>query len=126
MTFVGPGGSYVAEATYRWVGEGAGQFSYVKPNASRGYCWLGLLGFVLLAMLGLLAWIFVDNNMRTTTVDPEIAPEVGPDIILPENIDSKKCVIWGDPHIIGWDGAQSNWYDEGDFWIASNNMLSIQ
>jgi len=36
------------------------------------------------------------------------------------------CQLWGDPHIITFDGSQFVFYREGDFWIINSTAVKIQ
>ncbi|CAE8686633.1 unnamed protein product [Polarella glacialis] len=36
------------------------------------------------------------------------------------------CKLWGDPHVISFDGPQFVFYREGDFWIVKTPALKIQ
>eukprot|EP00440_Ansanella_granifera_P001512 gb/GFBE01001629.1/.p1 GENE.gb/GFBE01001629.1/~~gb/GFBE01001629.1/.p1 ORF type:complete len:229 (+),score=37.88 gb/GFBE01001629.1/:1-687(+) len=36
------------------------------------------------------------------------------------------CKLWGDPHIITFDGTQFVFYREGDFWIVKSKQILIQ
>lgn len=38
----------------------------------------------------------------------------------------KHCKLWGDPHIITFDGAQFVFYREGNFWIIKSAAIRIQ
>ncbi|CAK0857155.1 unnamed protein product [Prorocentrum cordatum] len=68
LGYVGPGGDYAQQTTYKYVGGGAGQFGVVRmPGASSSCCLLLVpLGFLLL-LLPLLAWMFWPQTTTTTT-----------------------------------------------------------
>jgi len=38
----------------------------------------------------------------------------------------KECTIWGDPHIRTFDGARSDYYSSGEYWIVKSPNLWIQ
>lgn len=38
----------------------------------------------------------------------------------------KRCLFWGDPHILSFDGARPSFYGDGEFWIVKNKNVYIQ
>jgi len=36
------------------------------------------------------------------------------------------CLLWGDPHVEGFDKAIANFYDQGEFWVVKSAAVSIQ
>eukprot|EP00405_Crypthecodinium_cohnii_P017465 CAMPEP_0206454914 /NCGR_PEP_ID=MMETSP0324_2-20121206/21428_1 /ASSEMBLY_ACC=CAM_ASM_000836 /TAXON_ID=2866 /ORGANISM="Crypthecodinium cohnii, Strain Seligo" /LENGTH=550 /DNA_ID=CAMNT_0053925493 /DNA_START=157 /DNA_END=1809 /DNA_ORIENTATION=+ len=36
------------------------------------------------------------------------------------------CLIWGDPHITGFDGKQSNYYGQGEVWMVRTSQVYVQ
>jgi hypothetical protein len=41
-------------------------------------------------------------------------------------VDVGRCIFWGDPHIVTWDGARPSFYGDGEFWIVKNKQVYIQ
>merc|ERR1719436_848779 len=110
MTYVGSGGSYTTETTWKYVGEGAGEFEYVTPTRSCGFVFVGLgVGVLFLAVIVVLLFV---NPINTTTPAP-----IGP----PGN-----CLLWGDPHVETFDHAFTNWFDEGEYWVVKSPTVHIQ
>jgi len=109
MTFVGGGGSCTAETTYKYVGYGAGEFSYATPKKSNLVAFI--FGGMLVVVLIVIAIIFIQPATTTTTLP------AGP---------PKDCLMWGDPHVEGFDHAIANFYDEGEFWVVKSKSVHIQ
>jgi len=125
-SYVGQGrGGYSANPSYSYVGEGAGSYSkdvIVTPYGCRiKPCCLLL---PLLALIPLLYYLFkpcggmcdLFGLMCDACITPTPAP-VGP---------IKECTIWGDPHIRTFDGARSDYYSSGEYWIVKSPNLWIQ
>jgi len=112
MTFVGGGGSYTTETTYKYVGQGAGEFSYMTPKKTN------FLPFVLggLLVLALILAVVVLSSLSppTTTTTPK--PQGPPG----------DCLLWGDPHVETFDHGFPNFYDEGEYWIVKSPQVYIQ
>jgi len=112
MTFVGGGGSYTTETTYKYVGQGAGEFSYMTPKKTN------FLPFVLggLLVLALILAVVVLSSLGppTTTTTPK--PQGPPG----------DCLLWGDPHVETFDHGFPNFYDEGEYWIVKSPQVYIQ
>jgi len=111
MTFVGGGGSYTTETSYKYVGHGAGEFSYVMPKKTNFLPFIcgGLL--VLLLILGVV--LFSSGNPTTTTTPTPVGP-------------AGDCLLWGDPHVETFDHGFPNFYDEGEFWVVKSPQVYIQ
>jgi len=109
MTFVGGGGSYTTETTYKYVGFGAGEFSYATPKRANVLPFI--IGGVLLAVLIVVVILFVQSPTSTTTMP------MGP---------PGDCVMWGDPHVETFDGGFPNFYDEGEYWVVKSTNVQIQ
>jgi len=112
MTFVGAGGSYTVETSYKYVGNGAGEFSYVTPKKSNIalFCTVGVVVLVLIVVVIL----FMPGPPSTTTVmNPPLAP--------PED-----CLIWGDPHVETFDHGFPNFYEEGEYYLVKSPAVIIQ
>jgi len=112
MAYVGGGGAYTVETNYRYVGAGAGEFSYAKPVRSFSCVGVGV-GALLLVLLALFLFFFVFVDPTTTTTPRPISP--------PGN-----CLLWGDPHVETFDGGFPNFYGEGEFWMVKSPTVHIQ
>jgi len=108
MTFVGGGGSYTTETTYKYVGRGAGEFSYATPKQTNFLCFIvpGVLVLVLVVVLILFC------GSPTTTTTPAGPPG--------------DCLLWGDPHVETFDHGFPNFYEEGEYWVVKSDMVWIQ
>jgi len=107
LTYTGHGGDYVQETTYRYVGQGAGNFATVPIGVPRNWCWLWVpaVMLALLVLLALLPW-----------PDP-VPPPVGP---------PGTCAIYGDPHVETFDGQHASYYSAGEYWIVKSSTVHIQ
>merc|ERR1719203_1377770 len=66
LEFVGGNrGSYTTQTQYRYVGNGCGEFDYVKPAPN--YCICIVSSSILLLLLGLLLWFLLKDMTNTTT-----------------------------------------------------------
>ena len=125
-SYVGQGnGGYNVTPSYAYAGEGAGSYSkdvMVTPYGCRiKPCCLLLALLALIPLLyyllkpcGGLCDLFGLNCDACITPTP--AP-VGP---------IKECTIWGDPHIRTFDGARSDYYSSGEYWIVKSPNVWIQ
>lgn len=118
LATVGRGrGDWVAETTYRYVGGGFGDLAVVTRRRNTWGLVVSLLVLVILAALAVfLLW---PGSPKTTTArmdfaTPPPSPRVG------------RCVFWGDPHILTFDGARPSFYGDGEFWIVKNDNVQIQ
>merc|ERR1719394_424318 len=110
MTFVGGGGSYMTETTYKYVGRGAGEFSYVTPKTTS--CMMFVVPGILVLLLIVLVILWMGGPTTTTTPKPEGPPG--------------DCLLWGDPHVETFDHGFPNFYDEGEFWVVKSTAVWIQ
>jgi len=111
MTYVGAGGAYTTETTYKYVGQGAGEFSYMTPKRTN------LMPFIiggLLVLALIVAVLLLNGGGVTTTTTPK--PEGPPG----------DCLLWGDPHVETFDHGFPNFYDEGEFWVVKSPTVFIQ
>lgn len=115
MTYVGTGGGdWISETNYKYVGVGAGDFSFYKPKAFR---WGSVCIFMTLVALFLM-WVFTIPSTKTTTgrlFQTARASNA-----------SKECLMWGDPHARTFDHEYSSVYGAGEFWIVKNDQVKIQ
>jgi len=126
--YVGSGGSYSPSTSYNYVGEGAG--SYEKEVVTTFYGWrfrkccLGLLALLLIpALIYLLMKMFQPDEPQ---VDPNIEPEIEP---VPQPIPQgppKTCMVFGDPHVMTFDGKRADYYTPGEYWIVRSPTVKIQ
>lgn len=114
MTFVGHGGSYRSETTYKHVGAGAGEFSMRAAPVNRTPCFIGIA--IVVVALVCVALVFLSLPAASTTL--KAAP---PAVSAP-----KDCLLWGDPHIETFDGSFPNIYAEGEYWIVKSRDIQIQ
>jgi len=109
MTFVGAGGSYTTETTYKYVGYGAGEFSYVTPKKSNLFAFI-FGGVLVVALIVLVVILILPPTTTTTTTAGQLGD----------------CLMWGDPHVETFDKAIANFYDEGEFWVVKSPDVHIQ
>jgi hypothetical protein len=110
MTWVGFGGSYIQETTYKYVGTGAGDFE-LKGSAPNRMPVVICIGVVVLLLVLLL--VILLQPITTTTVQ----------LFQPM---PKECLLWGDPHSKTFDGGFPNFYGEGEYWVVQSDLLSVQ
>ncbi|CAK0831338.1 unnamed protein product [Prorocentrum cordatum] len=78
LSYVGPGGDYVQETTYKYVGMGAGEFGAVRiPGRGPNFCLICLvpLGLSLL-LLPLLLFAISPGSTTTTTTTTTTTPVI--------------------------------------------------
>ncbi|CAK0868682.1 unnamed protein product [Prorocentrum cordatum] len=132
MSYVGAGGDYIATTTYQYVGQGAGTFTVVPiPAAGCSVWWLCCLWW-----LALLPFLFLAGTTTTTTTTPPIIistppPETPPPIVNPTPAPpgpgpAKHCKIFGDPHVITFDGQSASFYSQGEYWTVKSTTVWIQ
>lgn len=117
MSLVGAGtGDYVAETTYRYVGNGLGDLTFVNPlpqqTSNRGYIFAAVVGVLVVALVAVLFWPLPTSS--TTKMLTILSNE------------RKVCEIWGDPNVKTFDGARPSFYGAGEFWIIKNSKVRIQ
>lgn len=110
MTYVGTGGSYITETTYKYVGNGRGDFDIVGTSPSRKPLYLASGVCVLLAVA--LVVVCLVPAAKTTTIKTLLG--------------RKDCTLWGDPHLMTFDGATPSFLGEGEQWIVKTQSISIQ
>merc|ERR1719310_799470 len=79
LSYVGPGGDYVQETTYRYVGMGAGEFGVIRiPGRGPSCCLIIIpLGLCLL-LLPLLLFAMAPGSTTTTTTTTTTTPFIPP------------------------------------------------
>lgn len=107
LTYTGAGGDYVQQTTYKYVGQGAGNFSTVPIVTPGNWCWL----WIPVAILALLALLLL------------LPSKSQPPVVLgPPGI----CKIFGDPHLITFDQKHVSFYSQGEYWIVKSQTVHIQ
>lgn len=114
MAFVGTGGNYTIETTYKYVGGGAGEYDLAGPQASRWPLCLG--GCVLLLAVVIVVLLFFPG-MTSTTLKV---------LAIYEHAEIKDCLLWGDPHVQAFDGSFPSFYDQGEYWIIKSDEVKVQ
>jgi len=114
MTYVGGGGSYTVETNYKYVGAGAGEFSYVTPKKTNIMLCCGL-GVAVLAVIVVVLLLLPGGVSTTTPGQPE--PPIAP---------PGDCLIWGDPHVETFDHGFPNFYEEGEYYLVKSPQVIIQ
>jgi len=140
MAVVGEGcGDYVATTTYKYVGMGAGNMGIVGIPGPSCSCWWSLCFLPLLLLPLLFLPETTTTTTTTTTFPPPIittpAPESTPppitttpktDTTPPPQGPQRTCKIFGDPHVITFDGSHASFYSQGEYWIVRSTTVSIQ
>mmetsp|Transcript_6136 Transcript_6136/g.14247 ORF Transcript_6136/g.14247 Transcript_6136/m.14247 type:complete len:396 (-) Transcript_6136:233-1420(-) len=120
MTYVGPGGAYIAETSYRFVGESTGQFEVQAQAATRWTrmsCVASLIGSLILSAIATGLFMYFNlGGTSTTTEFEENNPGAG------------SCYIWGVTHVQSFDGDFPNFNQQGDLWIIKGHdgLLNVQ
>jgi len=132
LSYVGQGGNWQAETTYKYVGGGAGNFEMVQvPTKWYSYAWLWLTVPVFLILI----WIFFPQETTTTTTMPPPTttsmsrPDIPPPTPAPTpspTLPPKICKIYGDPHVDTFDGVTVDYYAPGEYWLVKSTQIKIQ
>jgi hypothetical protein len=91
-------------------------------------------------LLPLLLWLCLLQDTTTTTTTPPIViptppPESPPPLPTPAPIPGTPaptpgvpgiCRVFGDPHVITFDGARASFYSAGEYWLVKSNTVWIQ
>merc|ERR550539_876110 len=98
LSYVGAGGDYRQETTYRYVGQGAGDFEMVAvpTNFRSNWCVCIIPFLLLLLLLPLLLYLLpqLSSEPVTTTMPPIPAPTPAPEQPTTEPYDCKKQGLW--------------------------------
>jgi len=114
LSYVGHGGDFIQETTYRYVGNGAGNFGVAAQRFN--LCWLNLCWLLLLPLL--LMFLMMGQNRTSPIVRPIVRPVIeGPTSV---------CRIWGDPHVLTFDNHRTDFYSQGEYWIVKSDTVYIQ
>jgi len=73
MTYVGGGGAYTTETTYKYVGTGAGEFDMVTPKKTNMMCVLGV-GIGLLVLVVVIVLLLLPQPTSSTTLATTALP----------------------------------------------------
>jgi len=114
LTYVGHGGGFIQETTYRYVGNGAGNFGVIGRRFNM--CWLNLCWLLLIPLL-LMLMMF-----RGQTQAPNFRGRIA---VLPQG-PVGTCRIWGDPHVLTFDNHRTDFYSQGEYWIVKSDTVWIQ
>merc|ERR1719296_246929 len=55
---------------------------------------------------------------------PPIIPSPTP--TPPPAVKVRSCLLWGDPHLVSFDGARPSFYGNGEYWIVKNDDVHTQ
>merc|ERR1719343_1009795 len=114
MSYVGVG-DYVQETTYKYVGYGAGTHTVI-PIVAPGFNWCYCCPLLLLPLLLLL---LIPSN---PTTQPPILTTTG----APPEGPKGYCTVYGDPHVVTFDGSHEDYYTPGEYWIVKSQTVFIQ
>jgi len=138
MSYVGGGGDYIATTTYQYVGQGAGTFTVVPiPAAGCSSLWLCCFLPLLLIPLLFLSGTTTTTSTTTTQTLPPLVPPVTPPPDFPTpppdvnptpapQGPQRHCRIFGDPHVVTFDGQSASFYSQGEYWIVRSTTVWIQ
>jgi len=126
MTYVGVGGDYSTETSYKYVGFGAGEWKVVTPKRN---LLLPITAFVaIVAVVIVLVVALWPDRVTTTTTRAMILtlPSTTTPVILTTPPPRRECLFWGDPHVQTFDGGRPSYYGDGEFWIVKSSEVKIQ
>jgi len=146
---VGQGnGDFIPTTVYRYVGAGAGSIAAVPIPGPGCSCWWSLC--LLLPLL--LLWPLLDQTTTTTSTTtrppvttppprPEPTPRptpapteetpaptttTPPAPTPPPQGPQGECLIYGDPHVITFDGSRASFYSAGEYWAVKSDTVWMQ
>jgi len=148
--FVGAGnGDFSPTPSYSYVGQGAG--AYTKEVSTMFYGWKlrpCCIALLLLALLLPLLWLLLsnasggtesveqDNLIQIKTPAPTPAPVLPPPppppppppatTPAPPSKPIGICTVFGDPHVMTFDGKRSDYYSCGEYWLVKSQKIKIQ
>merc|ERR1719412_1079951 len=97
LSYVGAGGDYKQETTYKYVGQGAGDFEMVAvpTNFRSNMCVCVIPLLLLLLLLPLLFWLLPQLSTEpTTTLPPMPVPTPAPPVTTSEPYNCKSQGLW--------------------------------
>merc|ERR1740138_1453096 len=131
------GGEYEAVIEYKYVGEGAGNFTRIEVVSDvTGYCWCwGFCGcFIVICACCAIFWPqstttttpmpFTTTTMFTTTT-PLTPPPFPITSTTPAPSPPMQCTIFGDPHIRSFDSAAEDYYNTGVWNLVTSPSLGV-
>lgn len=136
----------------QYVGPGQGSIQKVTPARSDNRCWYILFSVLLLTCIGSLLFLVIRNQHSVAWASEEddvTATSMAFDCNAGFSnwavgwseakkgyccstvkkgcpVESKECLLWGDPHIRTFDASRLVFYSTGDFWIVKAPRISIQ
>jgi len=145
-SYVGDGhGDSVASGGFQYVGLGAGPYKKEVMVTPYG-CKLrpSCICLSLLLAVPLLFFLFYMRSQSAPTPSPAPLPPPPP-IRIPVPLPAPPppappppsppapafgavgaCTVWGDPHVITFDGLRADYYSPGEYWIVKSSDVHIQ
>merc|ERR1719317_1826399 len=123
--FVGAGGNYNQTTSYQYAGEGGG--AYIQEGVITFYGWKVkrvCLGLPLLLALVLVIIFWWPDNPPVTTTSVFSSTTSRPTTRGPSPEGS--CKLWGDPHVLTFDGFRPSFYGTGEFFIVKSDKFMMQ
>lgn len=134
--YVGDGrGAYSKVPGYNYVGQGTGAYTrevIVTPFGCRirPCCFAIALAALLFPILWYMLSVIVypPQSPSPLPTPPPVPPTIFPTPrpTLPPLGPVGTCTIWGDPHILTFDGMRSDYYSLGEYWIVKSPRVWIQ
>jgi len=127
LAYVGGGeGDYVAETTYRFVGQGAGDVKMVERSTqvTAPWCNAWCKWLIVAPMVVLIAGAIILSRLGHPTMSQPRTLRRGippTPIVTPQS-----CSIFGDPHVLTFDGQKVDFYTAGEFYIVKSETVVIQ
>ena len=129
MTWVGQGrGDYIAATTFQYVGPYYGNLAVVRPGLSiwcrfTAWCSFFLLIALLIVVIIIPIWTTstttTTTTMTGTTMTGTTTTQTGTGVV-------KTCILFGDPHVVTFDGVMFNSYLPGIYSIVRTDTINIQ
>merc|ERR1711915_1047298 len=95
LSYVGAGGDYKQETTYRYVGQGAGDFEMVGvPTNFRSNIWICIIPLLLLLFVPFLLYLLPQLSSAPETTMPPVIPTPAPMPQPTEPYDCKSQGLW--------------------------------
>jgi len=125
LTFVGAGGDYVQQTSYKYVGQGAGNFDVVPVPANiRPNICMCIIPLLLLLLLVPLVLYFLSLSGGEV---PEVLNTGCQGMAPPGPLGQPRdCTVYGDPHVNTFDGKHADYYTPGEYWIIKSDFVKMQ